>query len=206
MSPLWILLTRRNFKNTMDEQENKTAELSSHTHRPIADYKMTHPPVTVCPNHQLFKCVRCTQRALEQISRTVTSTTASKTDLNKCLLAQYESQLHVGKVKLSCPSYLGMSLLLNSAATIYNFTYGGVSQYIACRDIQCVHVSNNNVSALKAIMRTIQEKNTKNITCWVWTVKLQKKKPKIPYTGFKPLTFMFKDMFAVSVLPFINLE
>ena len=87
----------RNFKNILGEQENKTAELSSHTHRPIADYKVTHPPVTVCPNHQLLKCVRRTQRALEQISGAVTITTASKTDFNKCLLAQYESQL--GEVK-----------------------------------------------------------------------------------------------------------
>ena len=45
----------------------------------------------------MLKCVRRTQRALEQISGAVTSATASKTDLNKCLLAQYESQL--GEVK-----------------------------------------------------------------------------------------------------------
>ena len=78
---------------------NKTAELSSYTHRPIADYKVTHPPATVCPNHQLLNCVRRTQRALKQIAGAVTSATASKTDLNKCLLAQYERQLHVGEVK-----------------------------------------------------------------------------------------------------------
>ena len=82
-----------NFKNILEEQENKTAELSAHTHRPIADYKVTHPPVTVCPNRQLLKCVCHTQKALEQISGAVTSATSSKTDLNKCLLAQYESQL-----------------------------------------------------------------------------------------------------------------
>ena len=70
---------------------------------------MTHPPVTVCSNHQLLKCVHHTQRALEQIPGALTSATASKTDLNKCLLAQYESQL--GEV--NCPSYLGMLLLLN---------------------------------------------------------------------------------------------
>ena len=40
-----------------------------------------------------------TQRALEQIYGAVTSATASKTDLNKCILAQYKSQLHVGEVK-----------------------------------------------------------------------------------------------------------
>ena len=97
MSPSWILLTTRNFKNILDEQENKTAELSSHIHRPIADYKVTHPPVTVCPNRRLLKCVRRTQRALEQISEAIT--TASRTDLNKYLLAQYKSQLHVGEVK-----------------------------------------------------------------------------------------------------------
>ena len=89
----------QNFKNILDEQENKTAELSSRTHRPIADSKETHPPVTVCPNHQLLNFVRRTQRALEQISGAVTSATASKIDLNKCPLAQYVSQLHVGKVK-----------------------------------------------------------------------------------------------------------
>ena len=91
----------RNFKNILDKQENKTAELSSCTHRPIADYKVTHPLVTVCPNHQLLKCVRRTQRALEQISGAVTITTASKTDLNKCLPAQYESQLGEVKAQLS---------------------------------------------------------------------------------------------------------
>ena len=91
----------RNFKNILDKQENKTAELSSRTHRPIADYKETHPPVTVCPNHQLLKCVRRTQRALEQISGAVTSATASKIDLNKCLLSQYVSQLGEVKAQLS---------------------------------------------------------------------------------------------------------
>ena len=81
---------------------NKTASYQpTHTHTPIADYKMTHPPVTVCPNCQLLKCVCRTQRALEQISGDVTSATASKTDLNKCLLAQYESQLGEVKVQLS---------------------------------------------------------------------------------------------------------
>ena len=91
----------RNFKNILDKQENKTAELSAHTHRPIADYKVTHPPVTVCPNRQLLKCVCRTQKALEQISEAVTSATCSKTDLNKCLLAQYESQLGEVKAQLS---------------------------------------------------------------------------------------------------------
>ena len=62
----------RNFKNILEEQENKTAKLSSRTHRPIADYKVTHPPVTVCPNRQLLKCVRYTKRTLEQISGAVT--------------------------------------------------------------------------------------------------------------------------------------
>ena len=62
---------------------------------------MTHPLVTVCPNHQLLKCVRRTQRALEQIPGAVTSATASKTDHNKCLLAQYESQLGEVKAQLS---------------------------------------------------------------------------------------------------------
>ena len=62
---------------------------------------MTHPLVTVCPNCQLLKCVRRTQRALEQISGVVTSATASKTDLNKYLLAQYESQLGEVKAQLS---------------------------------------------------------------------------------------------------------
>ena len=91
----------RNFKNILDKQENKTAELSAHTYRPIADYKVTHPPVTVCPNRQLLKCVCRTQKALEQISGAVTSATSSKTDLNKCLLAQYESQLGEVKAQLS---------------------------------------------------------------------------------------------------------
>ena len=90
-----------NFKNILDEQENKAAQLSFHTHRPIADYKVTHPLVTVCPNRQLLKCVRRTQRAFEQISGVVTSATASKTDLNKCLLAQYERQLGEVKAQLS---------------------------------------------------------------------------------------------------------
>ena len=85
----------------------------------------------------------------------------------------------------------------SSAATIYNFTYHDIqfhiSRYIACRDIQCAHLSNNNVSALKAIMRKIQEKKQKSIPCWVRTVNLHKKKTKIPYTGFEPLTFTFKD-------------
>ena len=102
LQSLWILLMMRNFKNILDELENKTAELSSRTHRPIADYKVvTHSPVTVCPNRQLLKCVSHTQRALEQISGAVTSATASKTDLNKCLLAQYESQLGEVKAQLS---------------------------------------------------------------------------------------------------------
>ena len=113
MSLSWMLLTTRNFKNILDKQENKTAELSSRTHRPIADYKVTHPPVTVCPNRQLLKCVHHTQRALEQISGAVTSATASKTDLNtcKCLLAQYESQLGEVKVQLSLIIYRDIASL-----------------------------------------------------------------------------------------------
>ena len=82
-----------------------------------------------------------------------------------------------------------------SAATIYNFTYHDIqfhiSRYIACRDIQCAHLSNYNVSALKAI---IQEKKQKNIPSWVRTVNLQEKKTKIPSTGFEPLTFTFKGI------------
>ena len=98
MSPLLMM---RSFKNILDKQENKTAELSSRTHRPIADYKVTHPPVTVCPNRQLLKCVCHTQKGLEQISGVVTSATASNTNLNKCLLAQNESQLGEVKAQLS---------------------------------------------------------------------------------------------------------
>ena len=75
--------------------------------------------------------------------------------------------------------------------TIYNFTNHDIqfhiSWYITCRDIQCAHLSDNNVSSLKAIMRKIQEKN---ISCWVRTVNLQKKK----HTGFELLTFTFKDI------------
>ena len=97
----------RNFlpNNILNEQEYKIAELSPCTHQLIADYKVTHlsTAVTASTNHQLLKCLYCTQRAFKLTSAAVTSATASKTDLDKCLLhvAQYKRQLCEVKAQLS---------------------------------------------------------------------------------------------------------
>ena len=93
----------------------KIRQLSYHpTHTdPLRTIKWLIYLVTACTNRQLLKCVRRTQRALEQISGVVTSATAGKTDLNKCFLhvAQYESQL--GEVKAQLSRISRESLLLN---------------------------------------------------------------------------------------------
>ena len=92
----------QNFKNILDKQENKTAELSSRTHRPIADYIVTHLPGNCLSKLSTAQvCPLYSESSRTNIWNCNYSTTASKTDLNKCLLAQYESQLGEVKAQLS---------------------------------------------------------------------------------------------------------
>ena len=84
-----------------------------------------------------------------------------------------------------------------SQITIYNFTNHDIqfhiSRYITCRDIQCAHLSKNNVSALKTIMKKIQEKKQKIFHAG-FKLLTSRKKTKTFYTGLEPLTFTFRNI------------
>ena len=95
-----------------------------------------------------------------------------------------------------------LSVVHISASTIYNFAYHDIqfhiSRYITCHDIQCAHLSDNSISALKAIMRRNPGKNKKYSILGSnrWSPK---KITKIFHTGLEPLTFAFKSTSYLTV-------